>query len=136
MAWDLAIDLKTGDLIWTGNNDFGSRGGEDLDKQRIHVRLFIERGAFLYDPTHGGLGSRLLDAIHLPRERAIIEAPLYVREALDAMHDIEIIDVKAKEQTDPRQLLIEVSYKPTFDLGEESTPEESVQENVTIEIST
>lgn len=98
MSWDLAIDFRTGDLVWTGNNDLGSRGGEDIDKQRIHVRLFIERGEFIYDPTHGGLGSRLLDVVHLPRERAIMEAPLYVREALAPMEDIEIVSVEAVEQ--------------------------------------
>jgi hypothetical protein len=136
MSWDLAIDFGTGDLVWTGNNDFGSRGGSDVDKQRIHVRLFIERGEFLYDPTHGGLGSRLLDVTHLPRDRAIIEAPLYVREALSSMEDVEITNVQAVEQEDPTVLKLEISYKPTFDIGEESMPEETIEENVIVEIPT
>jgi hypothetical protein len=136
MAWDLAINFTTGDLVWTGNNDLGSRGGDDIDRQRIHVRLFIERGEFLYDPTHGALGSRILDAAHLPRERAINEVALLVREALEPMRDIEVIQVNVKEQTNPRVLLVEISYNPLFDVAEELTPEETLQENVIVEIPT
>ena len=97
MAWDIAIDLVTGDLVWTGINDFAARDGSALDKQRIHVRLFIERGEFIYDPTNGALGSRLLDILRLPRQRAINEADLYVREALEPMDDIEVVNVGVEE---------------------------------------
>lgn len=101
MAYDIAIDLKTGDLVWTGINDFGSRDGDALDKQRIHVRLFIERGEFIYDPTNGALGSRLLDILRLPRQRALVEAELYVREALEPMDDIEVSSVGVEEVIAP-----------------------------------
>jgi hypothetical protein len=97
MAWDIAVDLVTGDLVWTGVNDFAARDGSALDKQRIHVRLFIERGEFIYDPTNGALGSRLLDILRLPRQRALNEADLYVREALEPMDDIEVVNVAVEE---------------------------------------
>jgi hypothetical protein len=101
MAWDVAIDLVTGDLVWTGVNDFGSRDGSALDKQRIHVRLFVERGEFIYDPTNGALGSRLLDILRLPRQRALNEAELYIREALEPMDDIEVVNVGVEEVVVP-----------------------------------
>lgn len=101
MAWDIAIDLVTGDLVWTGINDFASRDGSALDKQRIHARLFIERGEFIYDPTNGALGSRLLDILRLPRQRALNEADLYVREALEPMDDIEVVNVNVEEVVAP-----------------------------------
>lgn len=134
MAWDLAIDLGTGDLVWTGINDIASRSGDALDKQRIHVRLFIERGEFIYDPTHGALGSRITDALHLPRQRALQEIGLMVREALEPMEDIEITDVGVVEQDDGRSVLLNISYKPRFDSADIFMGDETLQENVMVEV--
>lgn len=129
MAWDIAINLQTGDLMWTGTNDFASRDGTDLDKQRIHVRLFIERGEFIYDPSNGALGSRLLDILHLPRARALAEADLYVREALEPMEDIAVTEVGIEELSDSRTIRLKVGFQPRFDSSELSltlgeTPQE------------
>ena len=141
MAWDIAVDLVTGDLVWTGVNDFAARDGSALDKQRIHVRLFIERGEFIYDPTNGALGSRLLDILHLPRQRALNEADLYVREALEPMDDIEVANVGVEEvlvpvtgAVDQRVIRLTVSYHPKFDNSDISTPPETTLESFAIDV--
>lgn len=135
MAWDIAINLQTGDLVWTGVTDFGSRDGSALDQQRIHVRLFIERGEFVYDPEGGALGSRLLDILRLPRARALLEADLYVREALEPMDDIQVTKVEVLEvEEDARMVRLNISYQPRFDDSDATSPPETLQETFSIDV--
>jgi len=135
MAWDIAIDLQTGDLVWTGITDFASRDGSALDQQRIHVRLFIERGEFIYDPTNGALGSRLLDILRLPRARAMLEADLYVREALEPMDDIQVTNVEVVEiEEDPRVVRLNITYHPRLDATDVASPPETMQETFAIDV--
>lgn len=96
MAWDIALDPATGDWLFGANLDWQAVRGDQVVKQRIMNRLKIRRG-WINDPTNGTLGSRLLEAARLPRERAIRELPLMVEEALAPMRDVEILNVAVEE---------------------------------------
>jgi len=92
MAWDLGLDPATGDFIFGANRDLMGVSGEDLDRQRISVRVKIPLGTFAYDETEL-LGSRLHSALRLPMERGLAEIPKLIEEALAPMSDIQIRDV-------------------------------------------
>lgn len=96
MAIDLAIDYNTGDLRIAPNKDFERRVGEATVEQRIHVRLRIYQGEWALDPTGGSLGSRLHEVTRLPNWRAVQEASLVIREALEPMDDIRVQDVQTQ----------------------------------------
>lgn len=96
MATDIAQNPSSGDWIFSGNNDFQLVLGDQTVLQRIQTRLRIVKGWDL-DPSNGLLGSRLEQALHIPRGRALREIPLMIREALDPMLDIEIGEIQVHE---------------------------------------
>jgi phage gp46-like protein len=99
MAYDLAIDPVTGDWLFSGNRDFQGVEGEQVIAQRIRTRLRIVRRAWALDPSDGALGSRLEEAVRLPRGRVLRELRLMVDEALAPMSDdIELTDVVVEEE--------------------------------------
>lgn len=91
--WDFAQSLQTGDWEFNAQRDFKSAEGLGLLQQRIHRRLMIGRGEYIYDRT-GSLGSRLraLLGMGVPAAAGGLEG--LVREALEPMNDeITITDV-------------------------------------------
>lgn len=123
MAYDFAIDSKTGDWLFTGSRDIQGVAGDQVVQQRIITRLKIIRGSWPLDPTNGLLGSRLSDALHLPRQRAFNEIQLWVEEALSPMRDVSLIEVFADEvAADSRAMKVTIKYQilnvDNIDLGD------------------
>lgn len=114
--WDIAINHKTGDWVFTANADIQGVSGDQVVQQRILTRLRISRGWEL-DPTNGTLGSRLRGDLRLPKGRAMRELPLAVREALTPMDDITIQDVLVTEES-PTSLLVTIHYLTITPSGE------------------
>jgi phage gp46-like protein len=112
LSFDLAINYDTGDLLIAPNHDIQGRTGPDVFEQRIRIRLKIQRGTWLLDPS-GELGSRILELSRVSSQRAVQEIEQYVREALEPMDDITVRDVTAK--TDPETqkiIMLDISYQP------------------------
>ena len=110
MAWDFGLDPATGDFIFGANHDLMGVSGEDLDRQRISVRLKIPLGTFAYDETEL-LGSRLRSAQRLPMERGLAEIPKLVEEALEPMEDIDVRSVTvAEDEDDPGKAVVILKY--------------------------
>lgn len=95
--WDLALDLQTGDLVFNANLDLASVVDYNVITQRIHTRLFIERGGYIYDDS-GRLGSRLgTIGLRLPMDKSHEILPGLVREALEPMDDIIITEIEVHD---------------------------------------
>lgn len=114
--YDVAINHKTGDWVFSANADIQGVIGEQVVQQRILTRLRIARGWEL-DPTNGTLGSRLRGDLRLPKGRAMRELPLAVREALAPMDDITVQDVTVTEES-PTSLRVTVQYLTIEPTGE------------------
>jgi hypothetical protein len=131
MAVDLAIDYNSGDLIVAPNKDLDRRTGSDLTEQRIRVRLRIIQGEWLLDPTGGTLGSRLVDSLRQPIFRAVDEIPLLVREAIEPMDDIDLVNVTCDpDPTDSRSVTVVIYYQVLDQTG--LTTEEQLTTSVTL----
>lgn len=105
MAWDLQLDLQSGDLVFNANRDLASVVGPDTLTQRIHIRLLMERGSFLFDET-GTLGSRLNRAgLRLPMTQAKVGITALIREALAPMNDITINSIVVETPDDPNSTI-------------------------------
>ncbi len=112
MAYDIAIDLATGDFIFSPSNDIAGVQGDQLLIQRVHVRLMIERGSFPYDPSDGLLGSRLRTLLRVPTQRALREAQLMIEEALAPMTDITVTNVSVEvNKENPREVDIHITFR-------------------------
>jgi len=131
LAYDIAVDFKRGgDLVFTPNLDFQGMRGEQVVAQRIMLRLMVERG---WDgDTSDALGSRLKDALHLPRDRALRELRLYIEEALAPMDDISIINVSV-ESENVRSVTVVITYA-VIEPGEQPALDIQVQERLTFEV--
>lgn len=106
--FDLAIS-QYGDLIFSANRDLSGISGTARIEQCIRNRLKIPRGSWVYDPDKR-LGSRLHAVLQHDPARAEIEIPLYVREALDDMDEIEIGEVQLTISSDGRSWGVIVGY--------------------------
>jgi len=109
MAFDLAIDYNSGDLILSPHIDIERRVGIDTVQQRVRVRLRIHQGEWPLDFTGGTLGSRLFEALRYPQWRAQSEIGLIVREALAPMDDIIVNDVQVTI-TGPRTVSVVILF--------------------------
>lgn len=96
--YDFAIDINTGDWVFSGNRDIQGVQGNQVVAQRIHTRLSIVRGTWHLDPTNGSLGSRLETLFRIPRQRALLEARLMVEEAVASMDDVNLTNVTIEEE--------------------------------------
>jgi phage gp46-like protein len=112
--FDIELDKPTGDWKFSPNLDIKSvKSDEDVVGQRIWTRLRIGRG-WINDPTDGLLGSRLRSlGTRIPRNRALIEIPLYIEEALAPMPDVRILDITLSELPDDQSVWAHISYSVT-----------------------
>ena len=109
---DIAIDFRTGDVKMSANRDLAGISGPDEIAQRIHLRLMIERGSWLDDPSEGQLGSRLRDLTGMKSGRVIGEADVLIREALAPMEDIIIDDIVIEvDEANNRQVNAHITYR-------------------------
>jgi hypothetical protein len=131
MPTDLALNFSNeGDLVFAANRDLQVVTGPDLIKQRIMVRLFIQK-PWDYDPTGGTLGSRLYDVTHYQRRRALSYVELIVREALEPMNEIRVTDVVIKETDDERRIEIYIQYVIIDDL---SIASEAIEQDLVVQL--
>ena len=132
MATDLAFDFQKRDLVIAPNLDWGIRTGQATVDQRIRVRLLLAQGEWDLDPTGGKLGSRLKEMFRLPPQRALVEIPLVVREALADMADISIVDVQATlSPEDTRSIDILILYTIT-EAGAEDIEADVLSTTITV----
>lgn len=110
MSWDLALDGDSGDVIFSPTLDLLGSTGDGLTKQRILLRCKIPRGSWMYDEDKT-LGSRLYETFSAPSAQAIVQAPALVREALEPMDDISIVNVEATFDENNR-IVIAVGFTP------------------------
>lgn len=89
--YDLALS-EHGDLVIAGNRDLAGISGIDLIEQRIRTRLKVYRGSWVYDEDQT-FGSNLFQAVSLPPDQVEERINGYVREALQPMDDISVVDV-------------------------------------------
>lgn len=121
---DAAIDKDTGDWLFSAIRDLQTVEGDNLVEQRVRTRLLIEQGWEL-DPTDGTLGSRLTSVLHLPRDQALTQIDMMVREALLPMEDIIIQSIQYEEdEADPRVVRIKLQYAA---VAEPPTPQSEIQ---------
>jgi len=109
--FDIELDRDTGDWVLSPHIDLQKvRTDEDVVNQRIWTRLRIDRG-WLNDPTNGLLGSRLRKlGTRIPRQRALIEIPLYIDEALAPMGDVTVLDTQLV-LVDEQTVLAHITYR-------------------------
>ena len=115
------MDLHTGDWIFTGNRDYAGVTGTALIAQRIHTRLVIERGSFIYDRT-GELGSHLRSLLSMPVPKGKVLAEGIIREALEPMRDIIVSEIVLQDVTDdpdipPTSIKAIIFWAPAPDIG-------------------
>lgn len=143
MSWDIKQDLKTGDWSFDARRDILGVEAQALVQQRIHVRLMIERGEFMYDST-GTLGSRLRTVLAMNIGQGFSATEQLIREALQPMEDIAIKSINVfragdgtNKVSDPRVLLAEIKYNVMLSLDGDVTSglTGSGTANVTIPIS-
>lgn len=94
MAFDIALDGESGDVIFGPTRDLLGATGDGLTKQRILLRCKVPRGSWVYDED-GTLGSRLYTISASASAAQLQQAPAYVREAVEPMDDIQLTDVSA-----------------------------------------
>lgn len=126
MAWDLALDADSGDVIFGPSRDLLGTTGSGLVEQRIIVRCKIRRGSFVYDENNT-LGSRLHEITRFDSGRQLREAPALVQEALEPMGDIRVLGVDA-EITEDNRLSLGVRFQPIVGTDEGSIPTEVIPE--------
>lgn len=112
MAVDLMIDFtNAGDLVVTPGNDVALVSGQAEVEQRMKVRIKVQFGTFMLDPT---LGSTVLGLLRSPTEMVLTQLPLVVKEALATMDDVQVIDVPtALDPVDVRKVHYSVVYALT-----------------------
>jgi phage gp46-like protein len=132
--FDIQLDKATGDWMFSPNLDIRSvKLDEDVVGQRIWTRLRIGRG-WINDPSGGLLGSRLRSSgMRIPRNRALVEIPLYIEEALAPMHDVRILDISVIERPDGRSVWAHITYQVT-DPGDPRPLPAQVTQTLNVEI--
>lgn len=142
MSFDLKLNLATGDLEWNSIRDLSGVEAENLIQQRIHTRLKIERGSFIYDRT-GTLGSRLsaMLASGVPRNAQSLR--MLIQEALTPMDDINITNIDvfvfgdgSGIVTDPRVISASISYDIVYATTGSDLSVESGQSTTLVSIPT
>jgi hypothetical protein len=139
MAYDLAQDLATGDLVWDSKRDLAGADGFGLIQQRIHRRLMVERGEYLYDTT-GTLGSRLRSLLTMGVPLASGGIEQIIRDALSPMPDVRVTNIEIYTYgdgsgmvTSPTNILAVITYEPNIS-NVEAPPQENAQFTANVSI--
>jgi hypothetical protein len=116
MPFDIGLDLATGDWIFNSRRDYAGTTGTALVSQRIHVRIFIQRGSYHMGSSET-LGSNLRSSLRLPASEVRNSIDMFIREALAPMDDIIIqsIDVKTHDDDrtiNPKQVQVRINWVP------------------------
>lgn len=119
MAWDLALDSLTGDLVFGPTLDLLGVSGPELDVQRIIVRTKIPRGSFVYDEDKT-LGSNLHLVSRNPNR--VEEARSYIMEALAEADGISVDEVLISLD-DFGQMVADVKFTSTVSLDDDDSTE-------------
>lgn len=130
MAFDLAI-APNGDLILSAARDLQGATGIAIVEQRIRIRLRLNRGTWIYDPS-GRLGSNLQELFGLEPEIAAARVVPLVREALLPVTEIEVTDVTATPGS--KDITVVVYYQLVFLDDETGSPDFSEIQSVGINI--
>jgi phage gp46-like protein len=111
VPWDLQIS-NFSDIVFGPSRDWQPITGEDLLKQRIMLRLRMQRGSWILDDTHD-LGSNLHLSLRMQQPIALEELDTLVAEALEPMSDeITISDIEVKpSETDERAVDLLVKFR-------------------------
>lgn len=117
MSWDLSQNLQTGDWEWDSKRDLTYADGLRLIQERIHRRLMINRGEFLYDRS-GQLGSRLRSLLNMGVPTASTNLAMIIKEALAPMQEILVTDVITYTYNDgtgvvtsPNNIYVSIQYQ-------------------------
>ncbi len=102
---DYQIDKR--DLVKKGLGDVKMVMGQEAVKQRLLLRLTIEKGTFIYDES---LGSHLKELHRAKPQQVNALADLYVREALAVEKDITVEQV-ALQWRSRKSILLTVYYQ-------------------------
>src|SRR5262245_36236566 len=122
--FDLALS-PYGDLIFAANRDLLGCSGTDRLEQCIRIRLKLPRGGWVYD-LDKRLGSRIHRVLQHAPDRAQVEIPIYVREALDDMDEITVGEVQVEISDGGRSWNLIVGYSVSTlpeGAGEPSEPD-------------
>lgn len=133
MSWDLALDGDSGDVIFSPTLDLLGSTGDGLTKQRILLRCKIPRGSWMYDEDKT-LGSRLSEISSAPSALQIVQAPALVREALEPMDDIALVNVEATFDENS-QIVVAVDYTPVIGEDEIDLVTVSEEEDTGIQLT-
>jgi hypothetical protein len=98
-------------LVFNANGDLAAAVGDNVVAQRIHTRIIIPLGSFIYNPN---LGSRLRGtSLRAPMNKGAQEISAVIREALQPMDDIEISEINVvPSETDPTSMTAHIAYRP------------------------
>jgi hypothetical protein len=117
MPYDFSLHPLTGDWLWSANRDIQGVSGPDQVAQRIHTRLKVKQGSWIYDQDKT-LGSLLGSMLTAPRTRVVNELSLIIEHALEPMRDVEITNIEmedlAEEDTKVR---VHIFFRPRFAPG-------------------
>ncbi|GAB6086481.1 contractile injection system sheath initiator [Alkaliphilus crotonatoxidans] len=95
------------DLVKKGLGDLKLVLGQEAVKQRLMLRLTIEKGSFQYDEE---LGSHLKELHRAKPSQVKALADLYVREALAVEQDVDVESVEIQWRS-RRSILLTVYYR-------------------------
>jgi phage baseplate assembly protein W len=126
MAFDLAL-APNGDLVFAANRDWLGVSGTPQIEQRMRTRIKIPRGSWVYDENQG-LGSRIHRVLQQAPDRAVIEIPVFIREALDDMDDIAIQDVQVVMDGRSVRVVIDYAVMTLPEAAEETAETESTDQ--------
>ena len=132
--FDIALDKDTGDWMMSPHLDLSPvKSDEAVVGQRIWTRLRIDRG-WINDPTEGLLGSRLRRAgTRIPRNRALIEIPLFIQEALAPMPDVTVLKIDLFNTGNEESIYARITYVVS-DPGDPRPIQAQVSSNLDVEI--
>jgi phage gp46-like protein len=111
--FDLRLDLRTGDFVISPDGDIAGVDGLAVHMLRMHIRLMIQKSAWVLDFTEGELGSRLPGLLRQGMDVALAEADLLIREALEPMTDVEVLDVQVQHHPqDTHSIQASITLQP------------------------
>jgi hypothetical protein len=99
-----------GDWVIARNGDFALVVDQHVFAQEIITRLKVPRGKWIYGDT--SFGSNLTVLLSYTTDRALEEATAYIREALDEITQIEVVEIVPAISTEGETALeVKIAYR-------------------------